>query len=558
MAQSRRRLGGLTPMRFFAPLLKVEEGDDGTLKVSGIASTETPDRAGEIVLADAMRGALPDFFAHGTGALREMHQLSAAGTVDEATFNKANQTIIEATVVDPVAIKKIQTGTYKGFSIGGKVIARDADNRKIITKIMLNEISLVDRPANPDAVIDLWKAEDSSAMDDGFKIETRHDLKNALRAFDRAKDKDLAKAHIIKRAKAIGAEEFLPESWGTKTEKADEMTQKSADALGKTAPAIAPATKVETAAPVVEVVAKAAAAAVIEPSAEDIAKAAQIVAIDDALKAVWDKALPPEEFAKAIADWAMGKAAPTASSAAGVVDAPVVAADPVAKAEASIAALETAVKSAGTLAKGMYSVSSFADVLQSIAYLASSAEYEAESEGDNSLIPAKLRAWLANGAEVFKEMAKEEIDELVALVNTKKADAAGAIAKADAIGDDELTKAVAERDVLAKTLAEREETLAKMSERIDPLTKAVESMAARLAQVEAQPLPPKTAGAGLAKAAVAVGKEQDNTSNAAGGTPTTAALSVDEIRKALDNMTEEERGMALIKAAHTQPRHITR
>jgi hypothetical protein len=554
-------------MRFFVPLLKVEDGDDGTLKVSGIASSEAKDRSDETITADAMRKALPDFFAHGTGNLREMHQLNAAGTVDEASVDEdTNKTLISTTVVDPIAVLKVRTGVYKGFSVGGRVLERDPKNRKIITKISLNEISLVDRPANPEAVIDLWKAdgvqpgmiESPEAALTKIKIDSRHDLKTALRSYARNSD-PLIKAHIIERATSLQAEDFLPEGWRT-TEKADDMSQKQADALGKTVtpaatnfhnPAPSGQEHVQHA-PVAAAAAFAKADAVLVGMAESAASVAAAGAV---------AAPTAEDIAKAAAaDAALAKPEPPAAPAAPVVAEPAQAAiDPVAKAEASIAALETAVSGAQSLAKGMYAVSSFADVLQSIAYLASSAEYEAEMEGDNSLIPAKLRAWLANGAEVFKEMAKEEIDELVAMVNTKKADAAGAIAKADAIGDDELAKAVAERDGLAKSLAEREETLAKMSERIDPLTKAVESMAARLAEIEKQPLPPKTAGAGLAKAAVAVGKEQDNTSNAAGRSPAAGpALSVDEIRKALDNMTEEERGLALIKAAHTQPRHITR
>jgi hypothetical protein len=52
----------------------------------------------------------------------------------------------------------VTTGVYKGFSIGGKVLARDSKDKKIITKIALNEISLVDRPSNPEARFDVWKA----------------------------------------------------------------------------------------------------------------------------------------------------------------------------------------------------------------------------------------------------------------------------------------------------------------------------------------------------------------------------------------------------------------
>jgi len=145
-------------MKIYAPFRKVEAQDDGTIIVAGIASTEAVDADGEIIKASAIAAALPDFMRHGTGALREMHQLSAAGTVISATV-EGGETMIEAHVVDPVAVKKVQAGVYKGFSVGGKVTGRDAEMRKTITAVRLIEISLVDRPNNPDAVLTCWKAE---------------------------------------------------------------------------------------------------------------------------------------------------------------------------------------------------------------------------------------------------------------------------------------------------------------------------------------------------------------------------------------------------------------
>jgi phage head maturation protease len=61
-------------------------------------------------------------------------------------------------ITDDVAWGKVRSGTYKGFSIGGKTLARDPDDKKIITKVRLDEISLVDRPSNPEARFDVWKA----------------------------------------------------------------------------------------------------------------------------------------------------------------------------------------------------------------------------------------------------------------------------------------------------------------------------------------------------------------------------------------------------------------
>jgi len=145
-------------MRLYGQLTKIEDQADGTLKVFGVASSGVRDEAGEIVTPEAMSAALPDYARY--PALREMHQPSAAGRTLEASVDAEGATRIVAQVVDPVAIAKVKSRTYSGFSIGGRVLARDPRDPTVITKIRLTEISLVDRPANPEAVIDLWKADD--------------------------------------------------------------------------------------------------------------------------------------------------------------------------------------------------------------------------------------------------------------------------------------------------------------------------------------------------------------------------------------------------------------
>ena len=143
-------------MRLYGRISKVEPQSDGTVKVEGIASSEAVDDQNEIVRAEAIRAALPDYMRF--PALREMHQLSAAGTTLEAEVGDDGITRIVGHVVDPVAVSKIKNQVYRGFSIGGQVTERDHTNRKVITGLKLNEISLVDRPANPEAIFDCWKA----------------------------------------------------------------------------------------------------------------------------------------------------------------------------------------------------------------------------------------------------------------------------------------------------------------------------------------------------------------------------------------------------------------
>ena len=140
-------------MQIYGEITKIEPQEDGTIKVVGVASTGAVDDADETVLPQAMKAALPAYMRF--GALREMHGLSAAGATLSAEVGDDGATRIETHVVDPVAVKKVQLGVYKGFSIGGKVLARDPADRKVITRLKLNEISLVDRPCNPEAIIDM-------------------------------------------------------------------------------------------------------------------------------------------------------------------------------------------------------------------------------------------------------------------------------------------------------------------------------------------------------------------------------------------------------------------
>lgn len=143
--------------KLYAEIAKMEAQDDGTVKVWGYASSEAVDSDGEIISAKAMKAAIPDYMKF--GAVREMHGSNAAGTAIEINVEDDGRTFFGAHIVDPVAVTKVKTGVYKGFSIGGSVTARDELNKSQITGLKLTEISLVDRPANPDAVFTCYKAD---------------------------------------------------------------------------------------------------------------------------------------------------------------------------------------------------------------------------------------------------------------------------------------------------------------------------------------------------------------------------------------------------------------
>jgi hypothetical protein len=106
-------------LRLYGQIEKVETQPDGTLKVFGVASSESLDSDGETVLASAIRAALPGYLRF--PALREMHALSAAGTTISADVGDDNVFRVVCRVVDPTAILKVRSQTYRGFSIGGSV-----------------------------------------------------------------------------------------------------------------------------------------------------------------------------------------------------------------------------------------------------------------------------------------------------------------------------------------------------------------------------------------------------------------------------------------------------
>jgi hypothetical protein len=253
-------------MKIFADIQKV---DDELRLVYGYASTEALDSQKEVVKREAMEAALPAYMKFAN--VREMHKPSAVGIAHDAQIDDKG-IYLTAKVVDQSAWEKVKAGVYKGFSIGGRATSRDPANRHIITGLDLTEISLVDRPANPEAVFDFYKVDDGDttdevpldpdadltlkadgssdqesialalqnaendatakaegeakemaghdAMDDGsFPVRNKKDLQNAIKAIGRAKDQTAAKAHIKTRAKELGLESLIPDTW-----KVDEET----------------------------------------------------------------------------------------------------------------------------------------------------------------------------------------------------------------------------------------------------------------------------------------------------------------------------------------------
>jgi hypothetical protein len=550
-------------VRQFGAITKIEDQADGTIKVWGVASSEAIDHAGEKITADAMKAALPDYSRF--PALREMHEPLAAGKVLEADVDGAGITQICAHVVDPLAITKVKTGVYAGFSIGGKVLKRDASDRSVITGLRLVEISLVDSPCNPDAIISMWKADMTEYTPSGDEVVEKARELAATAGSKRYKD-FLFKARETLIADALAG---LGDDHGDEDlTKTDEV--ESADVAAAPPEAAPEGAEVATDETDEAKLAAAAIDATDEPVDPAAALAAAIVKANDAV-AVPIVTAEPGPFGD------MKKAAAALRLIS--VDDP--------------------------LAKGLYSTSRIADIMDSFQWVAESICYETASENDGSPQPELARQAMAALGALLIASAQEEVAEAIAgmpemeplivlygdgepeivllahdIVDLVKADTdlmakAGArnskadaemiqqahdnmaklgaactkdnCAKVDGV-DDEAEKAalVADNERLTKALTDAtpaiEELTTKFETTIADLTK-------RLVQVESEPAAPKTASGPLR----AITKAEDASPGASG---TGTALTADDFQKMLDSLPEGERGQLLLRVALSQPQLV--
>lgn len=142
----------------FELFMPIEKVDTEKRMVWGYASTPTKDLQGEIVPLDTIKAALPDYMNWRN--IREMHTASAVGSAVEAHVNEKGL-YIGAKIRDDAAWQKCIESSkgandqvYRGFSIGGSKLEKVGDT---IKSLRLTEISLVDRPANPECKIDFAK-----------------------------------------------------------------------------------------------------------------------------------------------------------------------------------------------------------------------------------------------------------------------------------------------------------------------------------------------------------------------------------------------------------------
>ena len=142
----------------YAPILKSEKQTDGSLVVVGLATDDSIDSDNQICDPEWLGKAMPEWFAWGN--IREQHSNIAAGVATEYEAIGSRH-MITARVVDPASVKKVEAGVLKGFSVGirnARVIKDDKAAGGRIIDGQIVEVSLVDRPANPQCTLTVAKS----------------------------------------------------------------------------------------------------------------------------------------------------------------------------------------------------------------------------------------------------------------------------------------------------------------------------------------------------------------------------------------------------------------
>lgn len=124
-----------------------------------------------------------------------------------------------------VEIDGIDGKSYDVFvALDGEILGYDKYEPEEAEEIEAEAAEIALKRAFTDEQRESMSKEGSAMSDGSYPIASESDLRNAVQAFGRAKDKDKAKRHIMKRARELKLESLIPANWlaGSK-EKSDEV-----------------------------------------------------------------------------------------------------------------------------------------------------------------------------------------------------------------------------------------------------------------------------------------------------------------------------------------------
>lgn len=155
---------------------EISRMDEELRIVEGIVSTDQVASDGYIVTREAIEEAWPEYMKFGN--IREMHKDIAAGVVRSSEMTDAGM-MVRVKVVEQSTWEKVKEGVLKAFSIRGPILEA-ADN--IIHRLEIIEISLVDRPADPGALVTMFRAHGSEQTTEGQQAQKEEPMPNGRQA----------------------------------------------------------------------------------------------------------------------------------------------------------------------------------------------------------------------------------------------------------------------------------------------------------------------------------------------------------------------------------------
>lgn len=200
------------------------------------------------------------FFDGSTGEVMGWHQLT--NDVLQVKSALENKTMISFGEAADIAVKSVEgdiiavePDVFEGFdvyaveidgingksydvfvSLDGEVLGYDEYTQEEASEIEAEAAEIALKRAYTEESRNAMSKAGQALPDGSYPIKDEADLRNAIQAYGRAKDKAVAKAHIMKRALSLGLEDLIPMNWVSKEdmEKAkNESSEKSIEGAVK-------------------------------------------------------------------------------------------------------------------------------------------------------------------------------------------------------------------------------------------------------------------------------------------------------------------------------------
>ena len=240
--------GGCVPERGMPGLLSVEgiaeKMFNGTVLDSGYSSdadmfvvdVQTKDGRSVEVFVDGTTAEVLGFHKLDDSAFEQKSALDSIMVIDlqEAAEIAVKSIQGDVVAVEPdifegfdayaVEIEGIDGKSYDVFvSLDGEVLGYDKYEPEEAEQIEAEAAEIALKRAFTEDVRNQMAKEGTAMPDGSFPISNASDLKNAISAYGRASDKEAAKKHIMKRARALGEESMIPSNWVGGGEKSAEL-----------------------------------------------------------------------------------------------------------------------------------------------------------------------------------------------------------------------------------------------------------------------------------------------------------------------------------------------